>query len=202
VRAAEWVKGNASRYAGKCEALGQVTTRLTLREILAFVLFTPQLRYERSVLAWRHYMSTGIVLPDNMWKTRKGWLDHMPDDGDINAMIVNMTLKESAKVLADKVPGLGPTKAPFFLSLLFPCHPRVPVCTDVHMLRAVGMRVRADGKIQAPVTTLREAQARLQRRARRAKIPSFAYQWALWDYTRSGGEPVKETSLERDLAVR
>lgn len=202
MRASEWVKGNAGRYYEKCQALSKVGTRLTLQEILAFVLFTPQLRYERSVLAWRHYMATGCVLPDNMWRTRKRWLDHMPGDSTLNEMIVGHTLKESAVLLAKNVRGLGPAKAPFFLSLLFPLHPCVPVCTDVHMLRAVGMRVRSDGKIKSPSTTLRTAQARLQRRARRAGIPSFTYQWALWDFTRSGGVPVKETSLERDLAVR
>lgn len=194
--AEQWVRGNSVRYFLKCEALEKVTQRLTLKNLLAFVLFTPQLRYEQSVRDWKFWMQTGNVRANNMWKTRAGWLKNMPQDWVVNKLIVNRTMFEAVDALVANVQGLGYTKAPFLLSLMFPTKEDVPVCTDVHILRALKLWPSNMTRFQ-----LGRAQERIQRRARKAGIPSFTYQWALWDYQRSGGEPVKETSLEHDLAV-
>lgn len=194
MRASEWVKQNEQRYITKAIALGQLTAKMAWRDVLAFVLFTPQLRYERSVIGWKHYMRTGEVLKDNMWKTRQTWISMMPTSEELKAMVRHDDFFTSMNVLVEEVAGLGYAKAPFFLSLLSPVDWRVPVCTDVHIMRAVGL-----GNAHPNRYNLGRAQERMQRRARRAGLPPFVYQWALWDFVRSKGKT--ETYLEHDLAL-
>ncbi len=196
--ASKWAKANGGRYVGKTQALAAVITTLTPKQVLAFVLFTPQQRYEVAVKDWKHWMRFGDVREGNFWRTRRAYIGAIPPMFDYDR---GTTWPHYVSYLANSIRGLSYVKAPFFCSLMEPTSMNVPVCMDVHMLRFMGWS-EWKGKMAVESWDLyHELQDNFRKRAHRAQMPTFAYQWAVWDYVRSSGEPVKETHIENDLDV-
>lgn len=190
-----WLQREGGAYVERTQALARMTTEEHgPGAILAFVLFTPQQRYEVAVREWRAWMG-GTRPSGNMWRTRRRWLAEMPGSLTITRN-EGEAWTDYIRDLVGSVSGLGWVKAPFLASLLYPTEPDVPVCVDVHMARWLGI----NPVIQYEKHYLR-AQARLMRRAEAAGMPSFAFQWAVWDFVRSGGEPVHTTEIHKDLTL-
>lgn len=196
----DWVRTKRATYLKRVERLRKVTSAMRPTEVLAFVLFTPQQRYEIAVREWREWMK-GQAPRGNMWVTRRRWLKQMPHDSELR-MGREEALKRDwhsyVQRLVLDVPGLAFAKAPFFASLMYPTAPDVPVCLDVHVLRMLGFDW--DSKLSIESWKFYDkSQKRMQQRARIWRMPAFAYQWCAWDFVRAGGPPVRETFIERDL---
>ena len=197
----DWAVESRQRYIGRVWALAEHVQTLEPREVLAFVLFTPQNRYERAVKDWQYWMKSGKkdVFRSNMWRKRERWLARLPQNDRLTRLtVLDETWDHYISDLVNRVSGLAWSKAPFFASLMYPTYPDVPVCIDVHMQRWL---YRKEVPIKRE-TQYQRAQSLVARRAVRAGMPRFAYQWAVWDYVRSGGLPVTETSIKDDLIVK
>lgn len=199
MHASTWAKANGGRYVERTQMLAEVITTLTPAQVLAFVLFTPQQRYEIAVRDWRIWLGQGHVPRGNFWRTRESYIKGVSPSyvfhrggGDWCYAVEN---------LVRSIRGLSYVKAPFFCSLMEPTSVDVPVCMDVHMLRFLGYDAWMSRLAIESWKLYHETQEKLRRRAHRAKMPTFAYQWAVWDFVRSGGEPVRETHIEYDLDV-
>ncbi len=202
VDANKWAIEHGGEYLNRANRLREVIDGLTPQEVLGFVLFTPQQRYETAVRDWYRWMRvpSKTVAIGNMWRTRQRYLDHMPSD-TLLLRSYAMPWDLWVQYLVRTVKGLSWAKAPFFCSLMDPLSINVPVCLDVHMMRFLGFNEWDTKMAIESYSVYERAQARLQRKAKKAGLPSFVYQWAVWDYVRSGGEPVKETHIENDLDV-
>jgi hypothetical protein len=207
VAAHEWAIEHKDDYRLRCQALEIATNALTPREVLAFVLFTPQQRYEVAVREWKRWMQ-GEMPKGNMWRTRTRWLQAMP----VNPYLIWKPMRESfadyVEDLSKCVNGLGLAKAPFFACLMYPQAIGAPVCLDVHMIRWLGYPGAGHAYEQLTKRRYREGQKLIDEYAQKADMRNFAYQWAVWDYVRTArphegthgrGFTVKSTEIALDL---
>lgn len=190
-----WLQSSRERYLSRVERLHDVTRKVGVRNVAAFVLCTPRQTYENAMKQWTHWMQTGEVA-GSIPNERKAYIEALPSGTWLARK--SESPAEWCRRIERKVRGLGPAKSAFLCSLLEPAGADTPVCIDIWMLR--GMY----GTDEASTSRIRAAQNIAAFMAKRYEMPRFAWQWATWDYWRSRGNfaaPlfVTETNIAADL---
>jgi hypothetical protein len=196
----EWIEQEKAWYLEAAYKLGKLSYQadgpsLSARRIAAFVVCTPQQKYENAVQQWCRWMKTGRVKGALAERRRKMIYALPPVDWEGWARQEGESGASWAWRLQQECKGLGLVKAPFLTCLLEPLAFDVRVCIDVHMVRFLGRKeLKHPNKDKV---AHRQMQRKLARLAQEVKLPPFVYQWCVWDWKRSGGEV--KTDIARDL---